>query len=665
MGFSIDLHEASEKPAGNARAERRTATSFLISAGILFASERAFAGSPVINYAEMSFEELANIEISSVSKRPERLFDAAASVYVITAEQIRRSGATSLPEVLRLAPNLQVAQLSSTGYAISARGMNGSNNSAPNKLLVMVDGRSVYTPLFSGVFWDVQDVVLDDVDRIEVISGPGGTLWGINAVNGIINIITRSADSTRGALASARFGNRGSDIAFRYGGALGADGSYRVYGKQVERAHTSTESGDTVNDAMHGTHVGFRADWGRADNRLTVHGNAYTGTVDQPAPGSISISGVDLPLAPIPVSGANFITRWERQLNDGSGMMLQIYYDRTKRTVPPTFSETLDIADIQFQHSLQPSASHSVVWGANYRYSIDHLTNSRFFAFLPAEARQHWASVFAQDDIALRENLRLTIGARIERNDYTGSEFMPSLRMAWKFRPDHLLWSAASRAVRAPSRLDSDAFIPGTPPFLLRGGPGVRSEVANVYEVGYRGEPTADTLLSVTLFHNDYDHLRTQEIDPSRTFVVFANEMEGKASGVEMWGAYQVTPQWRLSAGITALRQRFRLKAGSNDIDGPNSAGKDPPHTWHLRSSVNISSGRELEIALRHVGALSSPAVPSYTTVDARVGWNLGRGLELSITGQNLIGSSHAEYGPLATRSRIGTGIFMALLWKM
>ncbi len=615
------------------------------------------------NLADMSFEELANIQITSVSKKAERLADAAASVFVITAEDIRRSGAISLPEALRLAPNLQVAQASSSGYAISARGMNGSNSSAPNKLLVMIDGRSVYTPLFSGVFWDVQDVMLEDVERIEVISGPGGILWGVNAVNGVINIITHSAKNTEGPLLIAGAGNSGSDVAFRYGGTLGGDGNYRIYGKRLDRKHTSREDGAEVRDAWHKNQVGFRADWDRPGGQLTVQGNAYSGGIGQPEPGAIAISGVNLALDTISVSGTNLTTRWTHFLEDGANLSFQAYYDRTKRTIPPTFSETLDIVDLQFQHSMQQAGMHSVTWGANYRYSMDRVSNSQYFAFLPADVDQKWASIFAQDEMALRDDLRLTIGARLERNDYTGNEFLPSARLAWKFAPDHMLWTAASRAVRAPSRLDRDAYIPGAPPFLLDGGRNARSEVAQVYEIGYRGKPAARLTYSVTAFHNVYDHLRTQEIAPSGTFLVFANEMEGKASGIEMWSTYQALPSWRLSAGFTALNERLRLKPGSNDIAGPNASGKNPEHTWQVRSTWNIAEDRELDFTVRHVAALQDPAVPSYTAVDARFGWQLQPDLELSVTGQNLL-DSHAEYGPVATRSEIPRSIFVKLLWR-
>lgn len=639
-------------------------TAFMVATPLLASMPLHAQPSVMRDLVSMSLEELARIPITSVSKKPEPLAYAAASVFVITAEDIRRSGANSLPEALRLAPNLQVAQSSASGYAISARGFNGSNSSAPNKLLVMIDGRSVYSPLFSGVFWDVQDLMLEDVDRIEVISGPGGTLWGVNAVNGVINVITRSAKDTQGSLAVIAGGNRTADAAFRHGGAIGEDGSFRVYGKYLDRENTRTEDDNAVTDAWHKTQLGFRADWDRPGDQFMLEGNVYDGSIGQPEPGSIAISGVDLALDAISVSGGNLTARWDHLLDDGSNISFQAYYDRTERTVPPTFSETLDIFDLQFQHSLNPVGKHAWTWGANYRYSMDRVDNtSPYFAFLPPDVNQRWVSLFAQDEISLRDDVRLTLGARVERNDYTGTEFLPNARLAWEVTPDHLLWTAVSRAVRAPSRLDRDAYIPGTPPFLLDGGRETRSEIANVFEIGYRGQPAPRISYSITAFHSDYDHLRTQEIAPSGTFLTFENEMEGKVTGIETWGMYQATPSWRLSAGLTALNVRLRLKPGSNDVPGPDAAGNDPEHTWQLRSTLDVAPDRELDVTVRHVDRLENNAVPSYTTLDARFGWQLRPGLELSLVGQNLLGS-HAEYGSVDTRSEIPRSVFVKLLWK-
>src|SRR5258706_1755662 len=400
--------------------KNNTARNLLLSlaAAVLATAARAQSVPPTVReLAELSLEQLANLQITSVSKRRERLADAPASVFIITAEDIRRSGAVTLPEALRLAPNLQVARASSSAYSITARGV---MNTAANKMLVLIDGRSVYSPLFAGVFWDVQDVMLEDVERIEVISGPGGTLWGVNAMNGVINVITRSAKDTVGGLLAAHGDNLDASGELRYGTALGDHGHLRLYGKYFDREHTFTASGTTVADAWHRGQVGLRGDWSRAGAELAVMANAYRGTIGQPLPGSISISGVNLALAPIPVSGANVTARWSQQLDGGSEAMVQAYFDRTERNVIPTFGEKLDIADLQFQHSLQFGATHAI-WGGEYRYGKDRVTNSTFFAFLPASVNQKWASLFVQGDAALLDGLRLTAGARLERNDYTGT----------------------------------------------------------------------------------------------------------------------------------------------------------------------------------------------------------------------------------------------------
>lgn len=614
------------------------------------------------DFADLSIEELANIQVTSVSKKPESLQGAPASVFVITADDIRRAGALSIPEALRLAPNLHVGQVSSYSAAISARGLNGSGNSAPNKLLVMIDGRSVYAPLFSGVFWDMQDVMLEDIERIEVISGPGGTMWGVNAVNGVINITTRSAHATQGSLAALHGGSDGADLAFRQGGRT-ADASWRVYGKTFTRRNTETASGSPVGDAWKQAQLGLRADWERGSDRFSLNGNLFRGQAGQPAPGAIAVTGLSPRLEDIDTRGANITGRWERALATGGSLSVQAYLDHTRREVPPIFSESLRIADLQFQHSLPAWGAHSLMWGANVRRSWDRVTNSEIIAFLPANEQQTWASLFAQDEIALRPDLSLTLGARIERNDYTGNELLPTARLSWRLDPRHALWAALSRTVRAPTRLDVDAYVPGRPPYLLRGGQAVRAEVAKVAELGYRGQPLEGLSYSATLFHNRYDHLRTQEIDPTFTFITFGSLMEGKATGIEMWGSYQMSQAWRMSAGYTALHERLRLKPGSNDAAGPGTAGKDPSHTLQLRSHYNFDDTRELEVGLRRVAALSNPAVPGYWALDGRYGWRLQRNLELSVIGRNLNGG-HGEYGPVATRTEVGREVGVKLVWQ-
>jgi iron complex outermembrane receptor protein len=606
---------------------------------------------------DLDLKELMNIEITSVSRRPERLSDAAASIFVVTGDDIRRSGATNLPEALRLAPTLQVVQVSASSYTVSARGF---ISSSANKLLVLIDGRVVYTPLFAGVFWDVQDVLLEDVERIEVISGPGGTLWGVNAVNGIINIITRSAKNTQGELLAAGGGNRERIGAVRYGDDAGANGDYRIYGKYVDRSRTETANGTLKDDAVHKGQVGFRADWEHAADQFTLLGNAYKGSEGQPPPGTLS-TGVKFTLGVIQVSGLNLTSQWKRTLGNGSTITVQGYFDKTERTVPPTFAENLNIADLQFLHSWRLGSKHSVAWGAEYRYSIDRVTNSTYVAFLPARLNQKWIALFAQDEIALRKDLRLSLGARSERNDYTGYEFLPNVRLAWNIAPDHLLWTAASRTVRAPSRFDHDVFVPGSPPFLLTGGSGVISEVANVYEVGYRGQPVSPITISATAFHSFYDHLRTQEIAPSRTSLFFANGMKGTTSGFEMWGSYQASPRWRLSAGFDGLTEHLELRPGSNDTATlAAQQGRDAKQSWRLRSSLDLPHQCEFDLTARRVSALASPAVPAYSAVDLRIGWKPHPGAEISITGRNLFGKGHGEFTDISTRTEIGQSVFIA-----
>jgi len=623
--------------------------------------ERTMPERQAAEFADLSIEELANIDVTSVSKRPERLQDAPASVFVITADDIRRAGSRSLPEALRLAPNLQVARASNSSYYISARGLNGTSNSPANKLLVMIDGRSVYSPLFSGVFWDEPDVMLEDVERIEVVSGPGGTLWGVNAVNGVINIITRHAADTQGDLLVLRGDTNGAQAAFRHG-AGEAGHRWRAYGKVFGQPRSELNTGAHIDDGWDQGQVGFRSDWERGADRFSVNANAWRGRQGQPAPGAISAPGASAGIADIVTRGANLSGHWERLLADGGSVSVLAYYDHRYRQVPPTFTDSVDIADVQVQHSLPALGAHNIVWGGEYRYSWDSVTNSRFVAFLPASDRQAWASLFAQDQIALRDDLRLTAGARYERNPYTGAEFLPTLRLSWRMSPAHSLWAGYSRTVRAPSRLDVDAFVPGAPPFLLAGGPRVRSEVARVFEVGYRGQVGQDLSYSVTAFRNLYDHLRTQDLTPAGT-IEFGNQMEGQARGIEAWGSYQMSEAWRLSAGLTALHERFRLKPGSSDVGSVSTTGVDPAYTAQLRSNYAFDSTRELEVAVRRVGPVGLLAVPGYTALDLRFGWRFAPGMELSVIGANLNGG-HREYGPAPFVSEVPRSVGVKLVWQ-
>ncbi|MBW8847551.1 MAG: TonB-dependent receptor [Burkholderiales bacterium] len=621
----------------------------------------AWAAATPGSLVDLSLEELGNVTITSTAKREQRLADAPASLFVITADDIRRSGATRLPEALRLAPNLHVAEIyGGGGYAISARGF---NSSSANKLLVLIDGRSVYTPLFAGVFWDVQDVAMEDIERIEVSSGPGSTLWGVNAVNGVINVITRSAAATRGTLVSVAAGNEEHASVLRHGLALGNGGDLRVFVKRTDQRATETAAGTPVDDAGHLLRGGFRADWGRSGDRFTLLGNAYRGNHGQPLPGSISITGVKFALDTIRVSGANLLARWERPLGGGE-LSVQGYLDRTVRDTPPIFDETLNIADLELQYTLRPTPSHTVVLGANHRRSQDHVGHSApQFAVLPERLNQAWTSLFAQDEIALSDRLRLTLGARVERNDYTGNEFLPNLRLAWTPTPTQTWWASAARTVRAPSRLDRDIYVPAQPPFILNGGPDFRAETANVLELGYRGQPLPALTLSATAFHGDYDRLRTQELAPSRTQVFFGNGMQGHVTGVEAWGSVQASRWLRLHGGVTLLRPDLHLKPGSIDAAGSVAAaeGAMPRQSWQLRAAMNLPREAELDVMLRHVGALSAPTVPAYTAVDLHLGTRIGPDVDVGLTAQNLFDRGHGEFAAVATRTEVGRNFMLQL----
>lgn len=591
---------------------------------------------------ELSLEELGNIQITSVSKKPEKLSQAAAAIFVITREDIRRSGATSIPEALRLAPNLQVARVDSSQYAISARGF---NSTTANKLLVLIDGRSVYTPLYSGVFWDVQDMLLEDIERIEVISGPGGTLWGSNAVNGVINIITSAAQDTEGTLLTGGGGNEERAFAgFRHGAKLSDDASYRVYGKYFDRDSTVVASGASVPDGWHKGQGGFRIDWGKVADTLTLQGDAYRGAIDQ----AIFSDKV--------IEGANVLGRWQRSWDEDSGLQLQAYYDHTKRDYPGIFAEVRNTFDIDFQHRFKLAERHEIVWGGGYRSSGDHVRNSTGLAFLPEQRELSLANLFVQDSIALlKDRLQLTLGSKFEHNDYTGLEVQPSVRLAWKPHDRQFLWAAVSRAVRTPSRIDRDLFIPGSRPFLLAGGPDFQSETVVAYEFGYRTQPHTRVSMTLSTFYNEYKHLRSVAPVPSTGVFVIVNGREGETYGAELWGDFELSDSWRLKAGYAILHEDLRVTPGSI----ATSEANDATHRFLLRSSMDLTPKFELDWTLSHVSALPDPTVPAYTTVDLRLGWKPSKQLEVSLIGQNLLDKRHPEFGPSNIRSEIERSVLV------
>ncbi len=626
---------------------------FVSSTVSVFAQKEAIVPTPA-ELKKMSVEELMDVEVTSVSKRPEKLSEAASAIQVITHDDIRRSGASSLPEALRLAANLEVAQVDSRQWAISARGF---NNTAANKLQVLIDGRTVYTPLYSGVFWDVQDTLLADIDRIEVISGPGATLWGANAVNGVINITTKTAKDTQGLLIEGGGGTELRDFGgLRYGGTLSSNVHYRVYGKYFERDSAVLPNGqDATNDWRMGQ-GGFRVDWDPSDrNLLTLQGDGYGGTAAQQGASNIGLSG------------GNVLGRWSHTISESSDFRLQLYYDRTHRRIPGTFAEDLDTYDVDLQQRFLAGERHDVVWGLGYRLIDDGVGNSPALAFLPPHVTRQWFSGFVQDEIALvKDRLSLGIGTKIEHNDYSGFEFQPSGRLAWKLGKGQTMWTAISRAVRTPSRIDTELFSPSGPPFLLAGGPQFVSEELLAYELGYRVQPDPRLSLSLAGFYNDYDDIRSLErANPSSPIpIVFANGQKAKSYGAEVTIDYRLTDWWRLRAGYTELQMRIQPNPGSMDSTFGSTESHDPNHQFFLRSSLDLPGHLQLDSGFRYVSHIANQRIPAYGELDVRLAWNPTPSVELSLIGQNLLHDHHAESGSPGSRVEIERSVYAKVLCR-
>jgi iron complex outermembrane receptor protein len=571
----------------------------------------------------LSIEDLASIEITSVSKRPESLSQAPAAIYVITREDIHAVGATSLPEALRLAPNLQVARISSQDYTISARGFNSAN--AADKLLVLIDGRTIYSPFFHNVVWDLNEVMLDDVERIEVISGPGGTLWGANAVNGVINIITRSSRDTQGGLADLKFGNFDQSGAVRWGGRIADNWTYRAYAMGFGRGATDIAGTHTsARDGWKGYQAGFRSDWSGGPDGLTVQGDMFENPLDT---GGRS-------------NGGNFLGRWTRRFADGSSIELQSYYDRADEQPSNALRDNTDTFDLQLQHSLPIGERQQLIWGIGQRVWTDTFTPVNAAVILPATQTLALTNIFAEDTIKLADSLRLSVGMKLEYNSFSGLEPMPNVRLAWQADPTNLLWAAVSRAAETPSRLDRNLVIPP----IFGPSPRFQSEHVIAYETGYRTELSKQASASVSLFYNQYSDLRTTSLSPGLPPILFKNDLEGHTYGIEAWADVRPFSGWRLSAGADLLHKSLHLKPGGNDFAGvQTAAGIDPSYQLFLRSYAQLSDTVDFYVGLRQIGRLALAGIPAYFEADARLGWHVSSSLELFLAGYNLVHAQHLE----------------------
>ena len=595
-----------------------------------------------LSLEELSLEQLAEIRITSVSRREERLAGAAASIYVITSEDIRRSGVTNIVDVLRLAPNLFVGRGDSNQAIIGARGQYAGTS---NKMLVLVDGRTIYTPLFSGVFWDQQDFVLEDIERIEVISGPGATLWGSNAVNGVINITTRRATRDGKGVAVGFAGDFERGAVLRSTAPLGDDAAYRVYAKYRQTDERRLDTGAPAQDRAERSLAGIRADWERGTRSASFEAEAYKALV-----GNL---GGDRDM-----TGAHVLGRWQDELAQGSHLRMQGYYDHTERLHQGSFAEKLDILDLDVQHE-RPGAAHTLVSGGGYRAARDNVDNTAVIGFDPALAYQWWANAFVQDEWALAKDLQLTFGLKGERNPYTGVEWLPNARFTWRFVGDHVLWGALSRAIRAPSRIDRDAFTP-----VLVTNQAFEAEVANVAELGYRAQVDSTANVSLTLYHHRYPNLRSVALAPQPGTVVVANGFEGRTTGLEGWAGWRPVPWWRLTGGFTVMSEDIRVRAGQVDVGGVGQISNDPRHTAQLRSSWDIGRAWEADVAVRNVGHIPNFDVPQYTVWDSRIGWRSTRGLDVDLVVQNLFDRTYSEFGPAGGRAVFGRTWFLKLRWR-
>jgi iron complex outermembrane receptor protein len=683
MSSSTILHRKPFCERGAAHIDHCRRPTLLLFASVTLAATVAAqeAYHPPAELKKLSVEELLDIDVTSVSKYPEKLSEAAAAVAVLTQEDIHDSGVTSIPEALRLVPGLDVARVDSHTWAISSRGF---NDIFANKLLVLIDGRTVYTPLFSGVFWEVQDTLLEDIDRIEVVRGPGATLWGANAVNGVISIITKSARDTQGLLISAGGGTEDRGFgSVRYGVKLDDDAFLRIYTKYFTRDSSVLANDTDAHDAWDMYQAGFRLDWEPTkQNSFTVQGDAYTGSQDE----TYVVPTISPPFArkietTDDVSGGNLLGRWSHNFSVDSQLSVQAYFDRTERT-SAIFGEKRDTGDIDLQHRFALGDRQDVIWGLGFRTTRDDVANSLNVSLRPDSRTLNLYSGFVQDEITIvPERFRLTIGSKFEHNDFTGFEIQPSARVLWTPGHSQSFWASVSRAVRTPSRAESDIVLnsAGAPPGLVTifGNPDMESEKLLAYEFGYRIQPINQLKLDLTAFYNDYDDLRTLEpirpgpLSPS----IVANKLFGESYGAEISATAQVMSRWRLQGSYTYLDVQLHRESGSHDSSTEITVERSSPHhQFFVRSILDLGWNVQFDSTLRYVDVLPAvnsvpmrPKIPSYITLDVRLAWSPRKDLEIAIVGQNLLDDRHPEFAPTfigTQQTEVERSVYGTVVWR-
>jgi iron complex outermembrane receptor protein len=632
-------------------------------------------GAQAIDLTQKSLEDLMNIEVTSVSKRGQKTSQTAAAVFVISREDIGQSGALDIPDLLRMVPGLDVAQIDAGKWAISARGFNGQYS---NKLLVLIDGRTVYSPIFAGVFWDSQDVPLDSIERIEVIRGPGAAVWGSNAVNGVINIITLSAKDTQGGYISASSGNASTGPeTVRYGGKARNLGAYRVSAEGFHLNALPTLAGLDGQDDWRLVHGGFRIDTNiSAKDSLTTEGEVYLGNAGEISFIPISLSPPENATVALRdrYSGWNSLSRWKRTISPGSETSLQVYFDRTTRG-DSTYSIGLNTFDIDFQHHIVLGARQDIVWGLGYRVSSDEIDPTLRISATPKNRGTQLFSSFVQDEIAvLPDRVHLSLGARIEDNDYTGFDLQPSARLVWTPDSKNSFWGAVSHADRTPARSDTNFRVnfealpgPGNMPILvsLFGNPNQKNEQLTAFETGYRTALTSHVSLDSTVFYNRYRDLVSVEpgamrveTNPGPVHLLvpesFGNSLRGETHGVETFASWKVARFWTLNPGYTFFAIHLHEFAGSQDQSIPGTQGGTPDHQAQLRSNVILPWNLQWNASAYFVNRLPAQSIPAYTRFDTGLNWRVGENVSVSAVGQNLLKDFHPEYS--GTDSTVQSG---------
>jgi len=646
------------------------------------------AGARTQSLTDMSLEDLMNLQVTSVSRKEQTLSRTPAAIYVITQEEIRRSGATNIPDLLRMAPGVDIAQIDANAWAISIRGL---TDRYANKVLVLIDGRSVYSPVTGGVFWDQQDVPLEDIDRIEIIRGPGGTVWGANAMNGVINIITKSAKATQGAVVSAGGGSQGTAQGFaQYGGKVGDTGAYRVFGNYSNRGNLTASDGRTpAADGWNMMHGGFRSDWDLSPREsLTVQGDLLQTDESQTIDAVFSRA---LPLEKIfsdavTVKAGDLMARWKRTLANESEVSLQVYYDRYDR-LDQGLRETLNTFDADFEHHLALGARQDVVWGAGYRVTADGHVPGYGKTYDPLARTNSLFSTFVQDEITLADSLWLTIGSKIEHNAYTGFEFEPSVQLLWQPNERHTLWLSLARAVTQTSREQTDlrvdlATFPthdgGFGVLQLSGDPNAPAQELYDFEVGYRAQLSKRFSLDTSIFMGSYSNLQgavvgtpffTMDAGPPHLVLplFFTNIASAHTLGAEATGTWKVTSRWKINPSFSAIHlDPVQVPGETHSLQEAYNA---PQIQARIQSSMNLGKNMEWDISMGHVGRLRDGGdgdVPAYNRLDTRWGWKIGEFTEISLVGQNLLTPLHAEFHNAyeVRRTLVERSAFAKITWK-